>query len=239
MELFLAALSWRVIALRYPHQAIDDPEIVSWWLAGMGVWFVACAGWAYLRRPNRSTALLLAYGACTGIHWGGPIGLGAEPQYVSLALYLVISSIGAQCLFLNLAILGSTERRLGLIPHGLIYAPVIGGLILLALQTAFPTDQQILSHMTTVLSVVSVFSLIGAGFWVSGWVRAEKGSPMRFRRRLVVIALLGWIPSILVMFDIVPWAGLEGLLNLTLAFEPLALAWFFTREVQTPPSATL
>ena len=225
----LLALGWRVVALGYPHPAMDDPEIVSWWLAGMGLWFVACVAWAYVRRPNRSTALLLIYGVCTGIHWGGAIGFGEDSQYVFLALYFVISSIGAQCLFLNLAILGSTERRLRLVSHLLIYAPVIGGLILLALQVAFPADQQILSYLLVVLSVVSVYSLIGAGLWIFGWLGATKGSPIRFRRGLVVTALLSWIPSILVMFDIVEWAGLEGLLNLTLVFEPVALAWFFTQ----------
>ncbi len=42
-----------------------------------------------------------------------------------------------------------------------------------------------------------------------------------------MLALLGWIPSIVVMTGLVAWSGLEGLLNLTLAFEPAALAWFF------------
>lgn len=99
----------------------------------------------------------------------------------------------------------------------------------MALQVAFPADQQILSYLLVVLSVVSVYSLIGAGLWIFGWLGATKGSPIRFRRGLVVTALLSWIPSILVMFDIVEWAGLEGLLNLTLVFEPIALAWFFTQ----------
>ncbi|MCZ6642387.1 MAG: hypothetical protein O7F71_12485 [Gammaproteobacteria bacterium] len=226
----LAALAWRVLALEYPHPAIDDPQIVNRWLAVMGLWFVACGAWAFHRHPNRSTALLLIYGVCTGIHWGGAVGFDEQPHYTSLGLYLVISSITAQCLFLNLAILGSTAHRLGLTSYLVVYAPVLGGLILITLQAAFPADQQILSYLFVGLSVASVFSVIGAGFWISGWLRAPKGSRIRFRRGLVVAALLGWIPSILVMFDMTRWE-LAGLLNLTLAFEAAALAWFFTHVV--------
>ena len=230
-----AALAWRVAAILTPHPAIDDPEIVSRWLAGMGLWFVACVVWAHLRRPNRTTALLLIYGVCTAIHWGGAIGFGQEPRYISLALYLLISSVGAQCVFLHLAILGSTEYRLGITAHLFIYAPVMAGLIFFALQLLFPADQRILSYLMATLSIASVFSLVGAGLWIFGWLQAEKGSTTRFCRALVVAALLGWIPSIFVMFDVVAWGELAGLLNLTLAFEPLALAWYFT---QNPVQAT-
>jgi len=228
--LVVATLLWRIAAVWYPHPGLSDPEIVSWCLAVMGLWFLLCTLWAYVHRPTRATALLLIYGVFSGLHWGGPISFGQESEQILTAFYLVVSSIGAQCVFLNLAVLGSTERRPGYVSGMLIYAPLVGGLVLMAIQLALPAQQQILSYILALVSVATVFGLIGAGLWVYGWARSARDSVIRFRRGVVAAALLGWIPPAFAMTEWVAWSGFEGLLNLTLSLEPAALAWFFTRD---------
>lgn len=226
----LAAFLWRIAAFWYPHPAVSDPAMVSRWLAGMGLWFLLCTLWAYVYRPNRSTGLLLIYGVLSAIHWGGPISIGQEHEHILAVFYLVISSIGAQCVFLNLAVLGSTARRPGHLCSTLIYAPLIAGIFLLAFHGALPEQRQVFSYITTLVSVATVFGVIGAGFWVYGWIRSEKKSDTRFRKGIVAGSLVGWIPPALAMSGVAAWSGLEGLLNLTLSLEPAALAWFFTRD---------
>ena len=119
------------------------------------------------------------------------------------------------------------------------YAPLIGGLLLLALQSVIPEQRPIASYAPTLLSVGTLFGLIGAGFWVYGWARSARGSPIRFGRGLVAASLLGWIPPALVMTGLFTWSGLEGLLNLTLSFEAAALAWFFAKVPEGTRRATV
>lgn len=103
-------------------------------------------------------------------------------------------SNGAQCVFLNLAILGSTERRLGRGVRLLCYSPLIGGLGLLVFQIVAPAQRPMSLYGPPLFTLAAAFGLIGAGFWVYGWARSASGSEIRFRRGMVAAALLGFPP---------------------------------------------
>ena len=80
-------------------------------------------------------------------------------------LYLVVSN-GAQCVFLHIAILGSTQRRLGRMPRLVCYSPFIGGFVLLVFQVLVPAQPAMQSYGPALFTLATVFGLIGAGFWV-------------------------------------------------------------------------
>ncbi len=149
-------IAWRISAFLHPHPMISDPVIVSRVLAAMGLWFLACTLWAYVHRPNRSTTLLLAYGLCTAIHWGGPVKFDYLSDTIVIAFYLVFSSVVAQCIFLHLAVVGSTGRRLVKLTHFVVYVPSVAALLLLVFQIARPESKLMLSYFMALSTVAGV-----------------------------------------------------------------------------------
>jgi hypothetical protein len=226
-------LVWRALGVWFPHSASSDPELVRGLAALMGLWFMAWGLWAFRAAGDVPSLLFAGYGITSGMHWGGPVGLGSpSAQNLLLALYVVVSSVLTQSLFLHLALAfppayGRSGRRAGLLA---VYFPVLAATLLLAVLAVRPSSQGLLRYFYVFLPIAVLYSLVGGGVWIHRLVTADPTSRRSRRLPLVVGAMvLAWLPHAVASASVDAGSLLAGLLNLPFALVPPALAWALAR----------
>ncbi|HXV75732.1 MAG TPA: hypothetical protein VD788_05380 [Candidatus Polarisedimenticolaceae bacterium] len=233
-------VSWRLLALARPHPAAEDPAVVRLALAGLGLLFVACGMWAWHRRPGVPTRLFALYGLASGLHWGGPLGIGtSDLQTFELVFYVVASSVLGGTLLLHLALV--FPRRLP--PSTLagamavLYAPAtIGGLSALGSLAAAGRSLVVVNRVLPLLLVVATaYGYAAAASWI-GRLILSPADRRAGSLPLIVTALLGGALPHLVVSSIGPPHELGGLWNLLLAAFPIALAFALIRDRVEPAS---
>jgi hypothetical protein len=226
-------LAWRVLAVWFPHPADSDPELIRWLAALMGLWFLAWGLWAFREARDFPSLLFAGYGLAAGIHWGGPLGVGPAPvEYLLLALYVVLSTVLNQSLFLHLALAfppayTGSRRRATLVA---VYLPVLLAVFLLAVLAVRPSNLQVVRAFYLFFPVGVLYSLVGGGFWIHRLVTSEPAVRRSRRLPMVVAALaLGWLPHAVVSTGVGLAPQLAGLFDLPFALIPPALAWSLAR----------
>lgn len=223
-----AVLLWRWAAWSFPHEAVTDPAPVSRSLAFLGLWFVMCAIWVARRGEGHVTRLFAGYALASGAHWGGPIGVGsASAHNLQLALYVIVSTVLAQSLFLHLA-WAFRGNRVGRLGTALIYLPCALGLLLFVLLLMQPTRQMWLQALFLLLPLGALYSLIAGGLWIRNWVVAEPGE-RRVAGFVAVILIGSWLPHAVVS-TFGPVGAYDGLFNLPMAAIPAVLGWALLRR---------
>lgn len=223
-----AVVAWRVAALVHPHPANADPGLVRNAMAALGIVFLACGLWSFVRSPSWASYLFAWFAITAGLHWGGPVGFGSsEMQNVLLAFYVVVSTGVGMSLFLHLAVAFPTpfaiaRKRTVL---ALIYLPTWGGTVLLGVLLLAPSNGQLLGAVALLFPLDILYSLIALGVWIARAVAAAP-SERRERRLTVVVAamLVGWSPYVIVSNGLSIWPGYEGIFNLPMGLVPIALA---------------
>ncbi len=224
----LLVVAWRLVALWHPHPAQTDPAAIRHAMALMGLWFLVCGVLTALRVPGRLAMLFGWYGVAMGMHWGGPVGFGPERvQSVQLALYLVITSILAQALFLHVAVAfdrprSPARRRLTLT---LVYLPSVVGGVLFLVQLTISGNRSLFEAFPILALAATLSSLVGAGVWIARWKRASRVERhARGLTRVAAAIVVGWLPYTLVSLGLDPWPDYSGLFNLPMVLEPTAVA---------------
>ena len=220
----ILALAWIVTAHFFRHEGDTDPARVRLALSAMALWFLVCGVWTHARVRTTQSALFLLYCALSGLHWGGPIGVGPDPfRSVELAFFVIVGTVLTQSVFLDLARrLGAAARdsrpEAGWIP----YAPALAGFLLLIIYAMEPREA-LMRAILMFYPIGVLLSLLGGVILIALPFRSTK---QRFANSVVAAALfVGWAPHALVSNGIVAAIGNEGYFNLPLAIIPLALAW--------------
>ena len=225
------ATAWILSAYFFRHPGDTDPEPVRLALAALALWFVACGAWAQARARTPLTAQLLWYGTLSGVHWGGPIGVGSEAWLgFQLGAFVVLGGVLAQATFVDLARrLGGRQPRFPRAP----YLPaLLGAAVPLALLLA--PDHPIAVGALSVLYACGVLmSLIGGVMLLTRPIlKAED----RFENAILAAALaVGWLPHAMVAAGLIDAGSKAGLLNLPLAVIPAAVAWRILRPSAVQP----
>ena len=224
---------WRLMALFFPHVAITDPAPVQIAMASVGMLFVVCGLWAYRRVPGPATTLFAFYALCAGLHRGGAVGLGPPPlQTVEIVLYVVMSSVLGQTLFLHLALVFPRRFRTVTRPPSLIllYVPALAGGVLVAVVAAFPGSiEAVIGSAVQVLAVIGTLCGIAAAVvWIVRLIVSPEDRRNGHLPLVVGAILAGALPNMIVS-AIGPLSDLDGLSNLLVALEPPVLAFALTR----------
>ncbi len=248
----LGVLVWRLLAIRWPHAMSTDPPAVRNVLAVLGLWYLSCGLWVMVRnwgdgfRSKRVVWLYVAWALATALHWGGPLGFGS-PRWDAglLGLYVVLSTVAAQVLFLHLALAHPTplgDRLLGRLGLVVLYLPFLVGLVAsIALPFMFTPGESFGGPgaavpekvLMALFLVAEVFGVVAGIIWlyraikVAIRVQHDEGGSFRdpFHLRAVALALLaGFLPHAVASALGPVTAGYDGLFNLTLLAFPVALA---------------
>lgn len=225
------ATAWIVSAYFFRHPGDTDPEQVRLALAVLAFWFVACGAWAQARARTPLTALLLWYGTLSGVHWGGPIGVGSEAWLgFQLGAFVVLGGVLAQATFVDLA------RRLGgrppRFPQAPYWAALAGAPVPFALLLA-PGHPFAVGALSVLYACGVLMSLIGGVMLVA---RPVLKTEDRLENAILAAALVvGWLPHALTAAGLVDAGPNAGLLNLPLAVIPAALAWRILRPSALQP----
>jgi len=234
-----AAMAWIVAALFFRHEADTDPIAVRWAMSVLAAWFVVCGVWTYTRVQTRLSGVFLWYCALSGIHWGGPIGIGSSHlQSIELAAFVVVGSVLTQSVFLDLVLrmkFVADDRKL---KHGWIpYLPMVPGGILFLGISLRPEDASLLALLSGMYALAVLMSLIGGLLLIA---RPFSMRENRLGNAIVAAAfVVGWLPHGLVSGGLVEANVPEGYFNLPLALAPLALAWWivtFSSRFSTAPT---
>lgn len=235
-----AVIVWRLLAVPFPHAADTDPELVRWLAAALGLWFLAWGLWAFREARDFPSLLFACYGLSAGLHWGGPLGAGPVPvQNLLLALYLVVSTVLNQSLFLHLALAFPPayprSRRRAVLTA--VYLPVGAAVLLLAVLAVRPRDLSLLRAFYVFFPVGVLYSLVGGGFWIHRLVTSHPDVRRARRLPLVVAALVvGWLPHAVVSTGAIVGPEAAGYFDLPFALIPPALAWALARPRRPEPS---
>lgn len=236
----LGVLAWRVAAWRFPHPADTDPEIVRLAMVPLGLWFLACGLWTWMKVRSYASLVFALYGIAGGIHWGGPVGLGPQPiQNVLLASYVLVGTALNQSLFLHLSLAFPLEpARARRIPTLIIvYLPAILGAGLLVALVFLPSSQSLLGAFIVLIPAGVLYSFAGGAVWFARLMRSSRDVRRKERTGLVVAGLVaGWVPHALVEGGLVTIPNYGGLANLAMAVVPLVLAAAFAGTSGTGPS---
>ena len=223
------ATAWIVSAYFFRHPGDTDPEPVRLALAALAFWFVACGAWAMARARTPLAALLLWYGTLSGVHWGGPIGVGSEAWLgFYLGAFVVLGGVLAQATFVDLA------RRLGGRQPRFPQAPYVPALLGAAVPPALllaPDHPIAIGALSALYACGVLMSLIGGVILVA---RPIHRSQDRFNNAvLATFLVIGWLPHAAVTAGLIDAGPNAGLFNLPLAMIPAALAWRIERVVGT------
>lgn len=242
--LFGAALvlAWRVTAFLFPHTADTDPLAIRHAHALMGLWFLACGLFVGMRLTGPLSVLFAAYCLASGVHWGGPIGMGsASAQNLWLAAYIVVSTSLAQGLFLDLALRypppAEIATKLGW--RLVVYLPVLAGLVLLLLLAIDPSHSVTLQAIGLLFPIGVLVSLFGGIVWIRRWFVAAKSEREQHCLSLVVVVMVAaWLPHALATTFGPLMPPYDGLFDLSLSAIPTVLAIALARR-QSPGDAVL
>lgn len=236
-------LLWRVVAALSPHPDFDESLALRTTMALMGLLYVACGVWTFREARSDIAFVFALYGLATGLHWGGPLGVG-QPRWdvPLLVFYLTFSSLAAQALELHLATAFPPSfwiaRKRAIL--SLFYLPALLGAPVSVLLAAFGPESPAGSELTGAFGLLlAVGGLAGiAGFLV--WILRGFTTPAdeRYRWRLWWVlgaVLVAFVPGLAYV------AGLElgpadGWINLGFAPLPLALAAALGRPRVSSPA---
>lgn len=236
-----AVVVWRALGVAFPHSADSDAEIVRWLMALLGLWFTGWGVWTFLSRRDTVSRMFAWYGIAAGVHWGGPVGVGAaSTQNLLLAVYVLIGVALYQSLFLRLSLAFPPAMQAAGRPAALVavYAPVLAACLLLGVLATRPTDENVLAVFLVFFPVGVLYSLVGGVIFVRRLLIADRPTRRRHRLPLVIVAMVaGWLPHALVAStEIGPGPELAGLFNLSFLLLPPALAWALARPRTSAPA---
>ncbi len=97
-------LAFRIAAWLNPSGFIVIPESVALPLGALGVVYLVCGAWIWLKRPSSLTRIFLLSAIGGAVHWGGSIAAESTGLEIAfLVFYLAATAMGDGA-FLDLAL---------------------------------------------------------------------------------------------------------------------------------------
>ena len=217
-------VAWRVTAYLVP-----DEGAAGWLraaLATLGLIYVACGLVAFLWWKGTAVRLFVFSALCSGLHWGGPVGVSnLTENALSVGVYVVLSSVLGETLFLHFVVeLGprgeSKARRWWVVA---MYVPVASASLLVPVIVGMGTGPG--------LGSIAVNGLLGAYGVATGFAYLAAAvlfvrlfrAPSRSTAAWVLSGLvMGALPGLLYNFG-VPLPGPYEVYNLATVLTPLAV----------------
>ena len=236
---------WRVLAFSGIFARPDGAQptgaelALAAGLGAMGLAFLVLGLLALARSGSRSSRIFALYGVFAGLHWGGTLVLPpGEAQVAVTLLYVVLSSLLAECLFLHFALTFPDPWRIASRRSAIVtlYFPVPAGALLAlgfvlsadwgqahdVLKTAFSLTYAVQTNLYALLSPVVIC------------VRFARADPFERRRAgLGILALCVAGPT--VVYVSAEAAGLSSeLVNLLFVLTPIGAAIALVRDARDP-----
>lgn len=229
---FIAALvtAWRVSAIVQPSTVIDiDPDLRVP-LAVLGMLFLGCGIYTYLRVRNESSKALSVYCFGSAVHWGGSIAAPGDAAVILLAVYVVLSALADGAL-MHFALVFPRPLVRSPRAKASAYIPASIGIVLVPFSALVsPTTFTTMAGATLLLA--STVSIVAGLVIIGQYLRLGPAERRLFGLDAVVFVGLGSTAiGLLGSSGLLP--GRPDLWNLLLGILPFTLTAAVTRGAST------
>lgn len=214
---------WWIAVWFWPSPLNGDSAPVWQLLAVMGLVHLLGGILVYWQHPENWNLLLLLYVVTSAIHWAGPLGDGEGlVGTILLSLYVVLGIALFSSVFVHLA-LAYPHRKQSRLWLGVIYSPVLLAIAVAVLVIVGWAER---GTFPLLFLIGSVAGFAAGLIWLHRlWIGKSVNLAPKAASLVTLALLIGWLPNMLVQYQVLDLGQSNGLVNLSLLITLAAFLW--------------